>query len=420
MSLKVAFVLHTFPRLHNTFILNEIVGLLRLGVDVSILSLNRPSDAVVNDDVARLGLPDRTIYFDSFPDDRVAVPCSCEPFMAPFRRLSPARWRLLLHGQLKRPPRRFYPFEAVAERLVRDGYDLIHGGFGNRPATAAMILSEISGIPFTFETHAYDLFVDFPFAEAKIRRAGAVVTESQYHRAYLQQTHHAPLRKVRVIHLSPNRQMLEGLPDVERLPNAIVSVCRLHPIKGLSYGLQAVAKLKEEFPGLTYTIVGGGGLKGALKAEARRMRIHDIVRFVDDVSNEAACRIVRRSSVFLLPSVIAPDGDRDGTPTAIAEAMLLELPVVSSRISGIPELVDDGITGILTPAADVDEIAAALRRLLCDAELRLWMGRAGRLKVLEQFNIDRNAAALLDCWTDVLRAGTSDRAPGSLAASVRS
>jgi glycosyltransferase involved in cell wall biosynthesis len=264
-----------------------------------------------------------------------------------------------------------------------------------------MVLSELSGIPFTFETHAYDLFVNFPFAKEKIEKASVIQTESGYHREFLE-TCGAPREKVKIIHLSPNRQMLDELPPVRRRDDLVVSICRLHPIKGLVHALRAVARVTRVFPGLEYAIVGTGPLQQELIAESRRLGIERHVRFTGAMSNEDACALLREAAVFLLPSVVAPDGDRDGTPTAIAEAMQLEVPVISSRLSGIPELVADGVTGILTEPGDVTAIATALDRLLHDESLRTRMGRAGKEKVVREFNVDTNVAALRACWEEIM------------------
>ena len=400
--MKVAFVLPAFPVLHNTFTLNEIVGLIRHGVDVSILSMSRPRDTLLNADVTKYGLLDRTRYFDTFGPERTDVPADCEPFMRYFRPKAPSRWRLLLHGSLRAPRRKVYPFNAVARHLAGEGFDVIHGAFGNRPATAALVLSRLSGIPFTFETHAYDLFVDFPFAQEKIAGASAIFTICQHHRRYLVDACGAPDEKVHVVHVSPNTPMLAAAPASGRCEGLIVSACRLDPIKGLTHALQAVAQVRRQCPSVRYEIVGDGPLRGDLMAEAHRLQIDDIVSFTGNVTNEEVCARIRRASVFILPSVVAPDGNRDGTPTAIAEAMQLEVPVVSSALSGIPELVEDGVTGILTAPGDVDALVSALHRLLADEPLRVRMGRAGREKVVREFNVDRNVAAVRACWAAVL------------------
>ena len=401
--MKVAFIHHAFPRLHNTFTVNEIIELLRRGIDVSIFSLSKSPDTLKNDNIGVHGLPSRTFYFEEFPTNDLSVPASCEGYMDQFRVPSPGRLRSLLRGKWPSRPRNRFSFAAVAKKLIDDRYDIIHGAFGNTPATAAMILSEMTGLPWTFETHAFDLFVDFPFAVSKLASASRVFTESRYHRAFLENDLKAPAGKVEILHLSPDRLMLEEIERPEKRDDLVVSVCRLHPIKGLTYALQAVAQIRSEFPTLEYVIVGDGPLAADLRAETRRLGIDDCVRFTGGMTNLAACKLVRQAAVFLLPSVITSDGDRDGTPTAIAEAMQLEVPVISSTISGIPELVDDGVTGILTPPGRVGQISCALRRLLNDRALRTDMGRAGKQKVLAEFDIERNTDQLLATWESIIR-----------------
>jgi colanic acid/amylovoran biosynthesis glycosyltransferase len=402
-QMKVAFIHHAFPRVHNTFTVNEIVELLRRGVDVSIFSLGRSPDVLRNDNIYSCGIATRTYYCEDFPTDDLSVPHTCEPYMHRFRAPAPSRLRSLLNGKWPARPTIRFSFAAVANRLIDDRYDIIHGAFGNTPATAALVLSEMTGIPWTFETHAYDLFVDFPFAASKFTKASIVFTESNYHRAFLEDKLKAPPGKVEVMHLSPDRLMLDEIEPLPRRDNLVVSVCRLHPIKGLNHALRAIAQIRDEFPTVEYVIVGEGPLDSDLRREAVRLGIHERVRFAGSMTNGEACTLVRQAAVFLLPSVIWQDGDRDGTPTAIAEAMQLEVPVISSNISGIPELVEDGVTGILTPPGSVDDIALALRRLLNDRALRIAMGRAGRQKVLAEFDVERNAEKLLTSWEAVLR-----------------
>lgn len=401
--MRVAFIHHAFPRLHNTFTVNEIVELLRRGVDVSIYSLSRSPDALRNSNIDQNGLPSRTVYFEDFPKGDLSVPRSCEPYMSRFCEPRASRLRRLLTGTLWSRQRVRFSFAAVARRLSERRYDIIHGAFGNTPATAALVLSEMTGIPFTFETHAYDLFVDFPFAGAKLTKAARVYTESKYHRAFLEQELMAPPGKVEILHLSPDLLTIEQIVKGPQRENLIVSVCRLHPIKGLTYGLQAVARIRDEFPNVEYVIIGDGDFRRELQAEAVRLGISDCVRFEGSMANEEACKVIRQAAVFLLPSVITRDGDRDGTPTAIAEAMQMEVPVISSTISGIPELVGDGTTGILTTPGNVEEIAQGLRLLLRDRKLRAHMGRAAREKVLTEFNVERNTDQLMASWNRILQ-----------------
>lgn len=383
--MKIAFVTHIFPRLHNTFILNEIVELINQGMDVSVFSLDRSPETIINEDVSKYDLLSKTFYFDDFSAEDPSTLNGFSQYMAPFERKEI-----------------FCRFGSAARKLKTERFDVIHAAFGNRPATVSMILSELSGIPFTFEAHAYDLFVDFPFAKQKIEKVSAIATESNYNRDFLIQALSAPEDKVHIVHLSPNKKMLDAFDKVAQCDDLIVSACRLHPIKGLGYALQAVKRVLNDFPSLKYVIIGSGVLKENLVREAIELGLSNVVHFVDDVKNEEVCKLVQQATVFLLPSVIAPNGDRDGTPTAISEAMYLGVPVVSSKVSGIPELVDDGVNGLLAEPANVGQIAEALRTLLSDRALRQQMGQRGKEKIEREFNIHKNTEKLVELWRNIV------------------
>lgn len=383
--MKVAFVTHQFPRLHNTFIQNEIVELLNQGVDVSIFSLAISSETVLNEEVKKYRLLDRTHYFSDHISPASSAINRFSKYAAPFEQKEI-----------------FYSLEAIAKKLKEEKFSIIHAAFGNRPATVSMILSEMANIPFTFEAHTYDLFVDFPFASEKIKSASALITESNYNRDFLLKALGAPAEKVRIIHLSPNKRMLDATVQASVCEDLIVSACRLQPIKGITFGLQAVSRLIKEFPSLLYLVIGGGILRRELEIESIELGLGEHVKFLDDLPNEEVCRLVKQSAVFLLPCVIARNGDRDGTPTAICEAMYLGVPVISSKIAGIPELVDDKENGILTEPGDVEQIVSGLRMLLKDRLLREKMGQSGRRKIERAFNIEKNTRELIEVWRQIL------------------
>lgn len=384
--MKIAFIAHVFPRLHNTFILNEVVELIKLGHDVRIYSIKRAPEHVLNNDVQRFSLLQRTHYFEEFPLDSDEGVRAFDAYRQYFKE-------------------KIYFFRGVARHIAEENFDMLHGIFGNRPAEAAMILSELSGVPFSFEAHAFDLFVDFPFSQQKFAAAEFIQTESQYNRDYLIHSLGAPPEKVKVVHLAPNRDMLDEVKE-KREDTLVVSACRLHPIKGLQFALQAIAALLPEFPNLKYVIAGDGEAGLELLGEARRLGLLDIVTFAGDMSNEDVARLIGRAAVFVLPCVISEDGDRDGTPTALAEAMYLGTPVVSSRISGIPELVDDRVNGILTEAGNVPQLIDALRTVLADKALRARMGSKGRDKIAREFDIRKSCNELLNLWQSI---GTEPR-----------
>lgn len=379
--MKIAFIAHAFPRLHNTFILNEIIELIKQGHHVKVISIQKTHEKVINKDVVDYKLLEKTTYFEDYPSEFNA---ELDLYRSCLK--SGVDW-----------------IQSIAKQLKEEGFDIIHGIFGNRPATAAMLLSRASGIPFSFESHAYDLFVDFQFADEKIRDASIIFTESNYNLEHLVKKDSSAAGKTEIVHLAPNLEMLDELPVMDRVEGLIVSACRLHPIKGLEFGLQAIKLLVEKFPKVRYLVLGDGILGQELVSFSVAQGLQEVVGFYGDTTNEQVAEIVRQASVFLLPCVIAEDGDRDGTPTAITEAMYLETPVVSTNISGIPELVDHDVNGYLVEPKSPKALAEALEKLLLDAELRASFGKAGKEKVKREFNIHKSCQRMIELWENALK-----------------
>lgn len=378
--MKVAFVTWKFPALANTFILNEIVEVKRRGHDVSIYALERSQDTVLHDDMARFGLADRTFYLDDF----IPAEGQRDPRMAAYS----DDW---LNA-------RVYAVPVIAARLRAQGTDIVHGCFSNNSATVAMLLGRASGLPFSFECHAHDLFVDLRYGSEKVREAARIFPISHYNRRFLIEQLGCDAGKIHVRRVPINKESCDAIPACERQPGLVAFVGRLHPIKGLEDAIAAFARVAARLPTARFLIIGEGELRGQLEARARDLGISRQVEFAGSMTNQRALAHVRRASVFLLPSVITADGDRDGIPTSLIEAMYLRTPVVSTRVSGIPELIDDGVEGFITAPGDVAAIAECLQGLLTDASLRSAMGTRARQRVDREFDRDRNMEILLQEW----------------------
>ena len=169
----------------------------------------------------------------------------------------------------------------------------------------------------------------------------------------------------------------------------MVSVARLVEKKGLAYALQAMARLVRQHPAFAYTIVGDGPLRPELEALAADLGLSRRVRFAGWRGPEEVRRILAAGQIFIAPSVTADNGDAEGVPVAMMEAMAVGLPVLGTVHSGIPELVADGVSGYLVPERDADALAAQLERLLSSPASWPVMGRAGRTRVEREFNIER-------------------------------
>lgn len=382
--MRIAFITYQFPVLANTFILNEITEILKRGHEVTIYALDRPLEGVVHADVAKFNLMDRTHFF---LDHIVEIPQN----RVTFKEYAQDR----LGGYLHALPQ-------IAKQIVDNGTDIIHAAFSNRPCSAALALAKLTGLPMTFESHARDLFVDFELPEKKIAEAARIFTISDYNKRFFVEHHGCPEDKVIVRRVSIVEEFCDSIRGGTKDARTLVSVARLHPIKGLNYALEAVAEVRRTHPGLQYHIVGDGVCREALEAQAMALGLSDVVHFEGALSNEAALRFVNRATAFVLPCVIDSEGDRDGVPTALIESMYLETPAVSTTVSGIPELIDDGENGCLVAPGDIEALANKIRWLLDHADARSVMGRNAREKVQRVFSADRNARIVLDTWAELL------------------
>lgn len=383
--MKVAFCTWKFPALSNTFILNEIVEVLRRGCEVAIYSIDRSDDKVVHQDVERYGLLDRTWFLQDFMPDRADFTPELDRYAADWLR------------------ERTNGLRGIAEHMRRTGVDVVHGCFANNSGTVAMVTARLAGLPFTFECHAYDLFVDLRYGDEKVAEAKRVFSISEYNKQHLVGKLGCPPEKVVIRRVPILKDFCDSIDTGDRTPGLVVSVARLTEIKGFDLAIAAFAEVARNVPSARYVIVGEGDLRPQLEAQARRLGVADRVQFVGTLTNQETLRLVRRASAFVLPSRIGADGDRDGIPTSMIEAMYLRTPTVSTRVSGIPELVDDGDNGFLAEPEDTATIAARLRKLLTDEPLRQRLGEAARGKVIAEFDVDRNIDVLLENWRTIAR-----------------
>jgi colanic acid/amylovoran biosynthesis glycosyltransferase len=283
---------------------------------------------------------------------------------------------------------------ALAHRATREGVAHVHAHFANHPATAAWIVHRLTGIPFSFTAHANDLYVGPALLERKAADAAFAIAISDYNRTLL--LDRCPGARVEVVHCGVDleRYPWRGLAD--RDPNRIVCVASLLPKKGHAHLVDAVALLADRHPAMVLELVGDGPERDRILARARERGVADRVRLLGARSWEGVRDVLAAARVFALPSVRLPSGRMEGIPVALMEAMASGLPVVATRLSGVPELVEDGMTGLLVEPGDAEALAAAIEPLLEDDVLAAELARNGRAVVERSFNLRREAQRLGD------------------------
>ncbi len=392
-----------FPRIDQTHVLREINEMERQGQPVILVPLVRTRETVVHEE-ARPWL--RQAFYVPFFSVRVAWTNLATLFRQPIHYL-----RLLVRlmaGTVLDPsiflrtlalfPKSVY----LARRLPRMGIKHVHAHFARHPATMAYIVSELSEITFSFTVHGPDVFVKRWLLREKIAAATFVRAVSLFNKAFISGLYPRLSRyKIEVAHVGLNPAEFEkATAEQPRPPRPLqlLSVGALTPSRGFAFLIEAVALMKQAGLSVQLTIVGDGLLRAATQELIEKLNLTDSVRILDAQPQHEVARLMGSTDIFVLPSIIAMDGQMDCMPVSIMEAMAAGKPVVAAAISGISELVRDGITGLLVDAAHSVRIAESVQRLADDPQLRETMGRAGQETIRAEFDIQKTAAALIDLF----------------------
>ena len=289
----------------------------------------------------------------------------------------------------------------VADVLFGRPATHLHAHFASSPTLVALLTSRITGVPYTLTAHAKDIYVSHPDdLRAKLREARAVVTCTEYNRQHLLSRYPRECggKLFRVYHgldTSLFRCAPSHTPPPEPQEAVILSVARLVEKKGLDDLLAAAEILRLRGYRFRLEIIGTGPLRETLKAQAKRLGLEDRVTLLGAQPYEAVRLAYRRAAVFALPCRVAADGDRDGIPNVLLEAVASGVPVVSTPVSGIPELIECDRSGLLVEPNNPGMLADALDRILTSPELRARLTEAARAKLDEHFSLDRCSARLL-------------------------
>ncbi|MBA2555348.1 MAG: glycosyltransferase family 4 protein [Geodermatophilaceae bacterium] len=428
----VAYVLKGYPRMSELFIASEIWRLEQLGL--------RPRLYVVKpaDEPAHHQVVDRIAAIPSYLPP--TTPLSGQPLL-PWLRCNLGAYRPALTRMARRHPLRFArAFAAAAAQSIRarkgrrprtvyvkeflqaveladrvltaGGIGRLHAHFAHGTTTIAWLASMLSALPFSFTGHAKDIYRDSlnpaGLLARKMRAADFVVTCTAANREHLLRI--APGADVALVYHGLNadfaRLVSETNPAVRSVagPLRVTAVGRLVPKKGFDVLVEAIALLCDGGLDVTLTIAGEDGPAGTpLREQIADAGLGEVVQIKGPLSQGELLELYRGSDVFALACRVVDDGDRDGIPNVMVEAMAAGLPVVSTTVSGIPELVRDGSNGLLVPAEDPCLLAGALLRLATDRELLHQLGRAAAVTVAEEFDGDLLAK----------RMGTLFAGPGS-------
>jgi glycosyltransferase involved in cell wall biosynthesis len=400
--LKISYIIGTYPDFSTTFIDREIRMLRQWGLEIQLLAIRQP--------VLRSALSQEQRLYQQ--DVIYLIPVKWLSFLRGHLRFlltRPGTYLGTLLYLLTRPHPtardrlmtllHFAEGVYAAHLLKEQSVNHLHAHFVERAATVTVVASRLTDIPYSLAVHAgEDIYVHPVLLPEKFAGAKFVISCTQYNLDYLKQLGIPGLE-------SKAMCIYHGL-DIERYPPAskrhapplLLAVGRLVEKKGLEYLIRACRLLVNQKRDFVCHIVGPGPERRNLEALVAQLGLQDTVTLYGGLPHEKVIEQYDQAAIFVLPCVQASDGSLDGIPNVLPEAMAMKLPVVTTPVSAIPELVQDQVSGLLVPPRDEKALAAALARLLYDPLLCTQLGERGRQTVIEKFDIEQNVRAVYNVF----------------------
>jgi glycosyltransferase involved in cell wall biosynthesis len=390
----IVYISQNFPSLTTTFVFREVMALKRRGVPVSTFSIWRTQ---------RDSLPPET---QAVADETVNLfPIAWPRLLGEHARCAaqhPTRYlrmlAFLLTRRRERPANIYKAWASgyVAGEMARRGVHHIHAHFASSPASVALVAARLTGTSFSFTAHAVDIFSHRIMLVEKVREARFIIAISKHNQRVLSELVPEAAPKIHVVHCGVDPHAFAPVaPGSETSPPLILAVGQMREKKGLAYLVEACCLLAARGIAYRCAIIGGGEGLSHLQRQVHQAGLNGYLTLTGPLFQSEVQAHLRQAAIFALPCVVAADGDQDGIPVSLMEAMAMELPVVSTTVSGIPELITDGQQGMLVPPRDPTALADALARLLGDAALRRRLGCAGRRKIVDEFDLDKNVEQLI-------------------------
>lgn len=391
--MKVGYVVKRYPRYSETFIVNEILAHEAAGLEVEIFSLLPPEDGRFQDIISQVRAPVTYLW---------AKGLKASEFWSALEEaggIFPNSWSALRVARGE-DVRYVYQAAVLAREAYLRGITHLHAHFATAAASVARLASHFSEIPYTLTAHAKDIFHEDVRPEdlrRKLDDAAAAVTVSDYNLEYLRETYGPAAARVRRVYNGLDLERFPYEAPCERLPR-IVAVGRLVEKKGFGDLVEACALLAANGRQFACQIVGAGPEEAGLRARIEHRGLGDRVELLGPRPQSEMIEHVRNAAVFAASCVVGTDGNRDGLPTVLLEAMALGTPCVSTGVTGIPEVVRDGETGLMVPQHDPAALAAAIARLLEEPDLRVRLASQARRLIEAEFDVHRNAASLRELF----------------------
>jgi glycosyltransferase involved in cell wall biosynthesis len=390
---RIAYLLHRFPAITDTFIKREIRSLQIAGTDVVVISVWKPNERETTPDILSQWAVDTRFILP-----RSALSILQTVFNIALR--SPRRFFVTLHLALStsRPGFRgvayqlFYFLEAIlaAFELRKSAVNHVHNHIGDQSGTVTMLAASLAGIGYSITFHGWPVFFDAKYSRIKEKVHGARFTRSisYFCRSQLMMfSERDDPTPFKVVHCGLSIPKYAYRPPNEQIKR-LFCAARLSPEKGLAFAIEALRILRDKGYDLELRLAGDGPSRAHLEALTRQLGLVDRVHFLGFLTEDEVISELQSSDLFVLPSFV------EGLPVSAMEAMAVGVPVIATNIAGTSELIEDGKSGILIRPSDSQALADAVIRMVEDYGFRLRAAELARKKVVDEFDIDKETAKL--------------------------
>ncbi|MBV0900407.1 glycosyltransferase [Haloarcula salina] len=391
--MDILYVLERFPQISESFIVNELYELSRRGHNVYVFSFDESNEDIEHDELSKVQIP---IEYGSTPS------------LSSYSELSLGKlsihkfWKELIF--IDHPVRHLNRLCYSKQILdyIRDcgGVDVIHAHFATTSKLSAVYASRSYGIPCTVTAHATEIFADpnFRLLRQVLQSYDGILTPSKYNKSYLKDNCGEDL-DIRVVPATTRVDKFK--PSNEHVPGRVLTVARLVEKKGHKYAIEGISELLDRGYNLKYHIVGTGRLESDLRQQVNENCIEDHVEFLGHVTDSQLQQEFNEAELFILPCVIASNGDRDVAPVSLKEAMATQTACISTTVSAIPELITDEYDGLLVEPRHSDKLADSIAHLIDNPTYREEIAKNGRDTVRKQFDISTSVDAMVEYFKEI-------------------
>lgn len=407
---KVLYVVSRFPQISATFTAHEMAALREAGVEVEVASVWKSAEGTLPHPVEQTFLPG----------------------LIQLRLADLGLWLRAARAVLRRPQvlglclrlfgAHLNSIYAVAKALTtipkglalgeiarKQKFDQLHAHFLTAPAAAAMLASAVSGIPYSVTIHAFDIFATEPrlrnsAVRLKCERAALNVVISDFNRRFIHERWKGIRGRFEILYNGIDLNLFHNPTPAQYTagtPLRILSNGRLVSKKGFEYLIRAVAQLITEGAAVELRIIGEGPLMEPLRRLCAELGVADHVHLLGKMTQTQVVAEYQQAHLFVLACAIAPDGDMDGMPTVLLEALAMAVPSISTQVSGVPEIIRDGETGLCVPPHEVQPLVSAIKSLRDDPQRARKMAQAGRALIEQSFDRACSAQRLLSLWQEI-------------------